>query len=205
MRARRRSLPRLGAPEAGAVAMLILAEAPQLPQLPQFVPGQRGSGAGGVVLKPRGGAADDGHGGGMLPSIHGMRQQASPPQQLHAIDAEVRQLEDQLRAKDKNAQELLGTLSDPRKSTSQSKPFHAFDPATISAARGTGLQPAELAEAARIGLTPQDLEQLIEDLAAKEFHHLEQCVALMQSTLSQDRPVCLRCCAGRPAQDDGAD
>jgi hypothetical protein len=31
------------------------------------------------------------------------------------------------------------------------------------------LQPAELAEAARLGLTANDLEQLIEDLAQKEF------------------------------------
>jgi hypothetical protein len=34
-------------------------------------------------------------------------------------------------------------------------------------------QPAELAEAARLGLTAQDLEQLIEDLAQKEFAQLE--------------------------------
>ena len=36
------------------------------------------------------------------------------------------------------------------------------------------LQPAALAEAARLGLTAQDMEQLVEDLAQREFQQLEK-------------------------------
>ena len=169
--------------------MLILADDPtHQQQLPQLAPGKLSTGT--ADRAPRLAAstlAMGGGAGGMLPAIGGPVQQSQPPQQQHPhphpqpqrggnLDAEVRQLERQLRAKDANAQQLLGALSDPRKQPSPSKQQRAFDPAMLSAARVTGLQPSELAEAARIGLTPEDLEQLIEDLAAKEFHQLEQCV-----------------------------
>jgi hypothetical protein len=150
--------------------MLILAEAEAPQQLPQLAPGKLSKGAGDGARVPR--ATTGARGSSTLPSIRGSQQ---------GLDAEVRQLEQQLRAKDVNAQQLLGALSDPRKQASPNKRLQAFDEATVMAARGTGLQPAELAEAARIGLTPEDLEQLIEDLAAKEFHHLEQCVAPWQT------------------------
>jgi hypothetical protein len=150
--------------------MLILAEPADTPmrQLPQLAPVPIGTtGAGDDARVPR--AATGVHNGGALPSIHGAHQQV--------LNAEVRQLEEQLRAKDANAHRLLGALGERKQHPSPSRQLPPFDSATLSVARGTGLQPAELAEAARIGLTPEDLEQLIEDLAAKEFHHLEQCVA----------------------------
>lgn len=119
-------------------------------------------------------------GGGSLPAIGHMQEQS-----LQQMSAEVQMLSSQLRAKDANAQQLLGVLeADPRgshkpagRTLSPQSQQREFDPATVQAARVTGLQPSELAEAARIGLTPEDLEQLIEDLAAKEFHQLEQCGA----------------------------
>lgn len=153
--------------------MLILAEPADTPmhQLPQLAPVPISTtGAGDDARVPR--AATGVHNGGALPSIHGAHQQV--------LNAEVRQLEEQLRAKDANAHRLLGALGERKQHPSPSRQLPPFDSATLSVARGTGLQPAELAEAARIGLTPEDLEQLIEDLAAKEFHHLEQCVAAWQ-------------------------
>jgi hypothetical protein len=141
--------------------MLILAETDALQQLPQLAPGKLSTGVGDGARVPH--AATGARGISTLPSIRSSEQ---------VLDAEVSQLQQQLRAKDINAQQLLGALSDPPKN----KRLQSFDDTTVMAARGTGLQPAELAEAARIGLTPEDLEQLIEDLAAKEFHHLEQCV-----------------------------
>eukprot|EP01043_Picozoa_sp_COSAG02_P010855 COSAG02_NODE_391_length_23237_cov_42.467672_15_plen_181_part_00 len=146
--------------------MLILADADVPQQLPQLPPGKLSAGVGDGSRVPR--AATGARGISALPTIRSSQQ---------GLDAEVRQLQHQLRAKDINAQHLLGTLSDSSKQAAPNKRLHSFDDATVMAARGTGLQPAELAEAARIGLTPEDLEQLIEDLAAKEFHHLEQCVA----------------------------
>lgn len=152
--------------------MLILAEPADTPmrQLPQLAPVPISTtGAGDDARVPRAAMV---HSGGALPSIRGAQQQV--------LNAEVRQLEEQLRAKDANAHRLLGALGERKQHPSPSRQLPPFDSATLSVARGTGLQPAELAEAARIGLTPEDLEQLIEDLAAKEFHHLEQCVAAWQ-------------------------
>jgi hypothetical protein len=186
--------------------MLILADDPtHQQQLPQLAPGKLSTGT--ADRAPRLAAstlAMGGGAGGMLPAIGGPVQQSQPPQQRHPhphpqpqrggnLDAEVRQLERQLRAKDANAQQLLGALSDPRKQPSPSKQQRAFDPAMLSAARVTGLQPSELAEAARIGLTPEDLEQLIEDLAAKEFHQLEQCVRPLLFHRASEGPCPRRC------------
>ena len=158
--------------------MLILAEASDTPQqLPQLGRGKLSTGAGDVEPVPRAAVAGA-RGDSTLPSIRGSQQRHGAAGKQQTLDAEMRQLEEQLRAKDVHAQQLLDALADPQtKQPSQSKQLQDINPATLSAARGTGLQPAELAEAARIGLTPEDLEQLIEDLAAKEFHHLEQCVA----------------------------
>lgn len=154
--------------------MLILAEPADglMHQLPQLAPAVISTtGVGDAARVPR--AATGAHSGRALPSIRGAQQQV--------LNADVRQLEERLHAKDVNAHRLLEALGEPRRhDPSLNRQLASVDSVTLSAARGTGLQPAELAEAARIGLTPEDLEQLIEDLAAKEFHHLEQCVAVRQ-------------------------
>ena len=142
--------------------MLILQDAQgALPSLtpPAAQPAPTAAGAGAVAGAPGAGAWD-----GSLPRVGG-GWQGGPA----GVNAEVQRLERQLRAKDAQAQQLLGALSHGEAKAPKSR--GALD---IHTAMATGLNPTELAEAARIGLTPDDLEQLIEELAAKEFHQLEQ-------------------------------
>ena len=144
--------------------MLILQDAQQgaLPSLtpPAAQPAPTAAGAGAVAGAPGAGAAGW---DGSLPRVGGW--QGGPA----GVNAEMQRLERQLRAKDAQAQQLLGALSHGDAKAPKSR--GALD---IRSAMATGLNPTELAEAARIGLTPDDLEQLIEELAAKEFHQLEQ-------------------------------